>query len=102
MCTDSYIGLCAFLGISSPEDHRLYNTDVVQRDSDGFVWPKHRMAVNNLQEVLAEFGVDRSFTVSAIQSLADHINMHQNGMDFVKTHLGQILHGCQLKRDEDF
>jgi hypothetical protein len=97
----SYIGLCAFLGISSPESQQLYGVDVIERHSDGFVLPEHRPATDALLQVLKEFGVERSFAVSPVKALVKHINMRRNGMDFAKTHLGRILNGRYLE-EEDF
>jgi hypothetical protein len=94
-----YIGLTTFLGISSPESKRIFGTSAAS--GDGFIPPSRRTTASDYGKELEQFGVTQSFGVTPVQALLEHIGMRRNGMDFIKTHLGQILHGRHLK-NEDF
>jgi hypothetical protein len=99
---DSYeavVELCAFLGVLSPESERLYEKRHIQRGSDGFIPPEHRQDTMALRTVLQAFE-HKSFKQSIIHILKDHVVMRRHGVSFFRTHIGQILHGRQLTRDE--
>jgi hypothetical protein len=95
-----YFELCAFLGAASPESSRLYGRDIVPRRPDGFVQPTHRPHNLELQAVLSDFR-GQSFQFGMINNLRTHISIRRNGMDFTRTHVGQLLRGRLLK-EEDF
>jgi hypothetical protein len=94
-----YVGLCAFLGVASPESERIFGTTA--RNFDGFIPTKLRKTTVDLTVALEEFGVSRSFEATPVEALVKHTSMRRNGVAFVKTHLGRILHGRHLK-EEDF
>jgi hypothetical protein len=94
-----YIGLSTFLGLSSPESERIFGTSAAS--GDGFIPPSRRATTLGYAKELEQFGVPRSFGVTPVQALLEHIGMRRNGVDFIKTHLGRILHGRHLK-NEDF
>jgi hypothetical protein len=96
----AYTELCAFLGVFSSDSDRLYKRSEIPRRADGFIEPEYRRATPALEEALKDFR-GRSFKHSPIERLKELISLRRNGMSFLKTHVGQLLHGRQL-RPEDF
>jgi hypothetical protein len=96
----AYTELCAFLGVFSSDSERLYKRSEIPRRADGFIEPKHRRVTLALGEALKDFD-GCSFQNSPIAQLKELVSLRRNGMSFLKTHVGQLLHGRQL-RPEDF
>jgi hypothetical protein len=97
---DTYMQLCAFLGLFSRDSAQLYGRADVPRQGDGFVRPRDRGHSDELGEVLEDFD-GKSFVRSPVEALRRLINLRRHGMDFIRTHVGQILHGRPLG-EEDF
>jgi hypothetical protein len=97
----AYFELCAFLGIFSPESTRLYGHEDLPRGADGYIKPQRRVLKLEpaLTAALADFG-DRSFYTNQVEVLKRLISLRRNGMDFMKTHVGQLLHGRQLTEND--
>jgi hypothetical protein len=95
---DATLEFCAFLGVFSPESEMLYGAQNIERGSDGFIDPTLRPSTSHLSSALVDYE-QRSFHTSIISSLKKHISMRRNGMDFFRTHVGQILHGRQITQD---
>jgi hypothetical protein len=96
----TYVELCAFLGISSPESERLYgSTSRIEKHSDGFIPRDRRKKTSDLERALESYN-QRSFGASPVHTLRQHISTRRNGMEFVRTHIGQLLHGRHLKKDD--
>jgi hypothetical protein len=91
----SYFKLCAFLGLLSLESSRLYDRNCIERDSSGFISPDLRTMTPDLKEALSEFH-QQSFGHNIVANLKEHISLRRNGVDFFRTHVGQLLHGRQL------
>ncbi|QRV92773.1 kinase-like protein [Ceratobasidium sp. AG-Ba] len=91
-----YRVMCGFLGIfisfSSSED-----ADDFQVQSDGFVVESDR---HKLSTYIPEY-IACGFKSSPIAALKDLIGYRRKGMEFLRTHMGQILHARQLT-PEDF
>jgi hypothetical protein len=97
---DAYIALGAFLGVHTPGSPVLYGRAEVPRQGDGFVRPEDRGETEKLQQLLVEFGGE-SFQRSPVDLLRRLVSLRRHGMDFIRTHVGQVLHGRAL-RDVDF
>jgi hypothetical protein len=96
----TYVELCAFLGVYTRESASLHEDRELPRESDGFISPEARRDTGALRLALHAFG-GRSFQSSPVQALKQLVSLRRQGIDFLRTHVGQILHGRQLTQ-EDF
>ncbi|KAI6035880.1 hypothetical protein EDC04DRAFT_2174349 [Pisolithus marmoratus] len=85
----TYLRLCRFLCIYAND---LANEGDLQVESDGFIVPAQRPP---------KFQSVPSFQKSPLLFLKYIINLRRKGMNFIATHMGQILNG-QLLKEEDF
>ncbi|KAG9079442.1 hypothetical protein FS749_008532 [Ceratobasidium sp. UAMH 11750] len=86
-----YRVLCAFLGVFIGTDANREAEDI-QVQSDGFVAaPSREMLANHLPEYL-----DCGFSSSPVGALKDLVGYRRKGMEFLRTHLGKLLHARQL------
>jgi hypothetical protein len=95
----TYLELCAFLGVYTRESASLYEDRELRRSSDGFIPPEARRDTGALRLALHAFG-GRSFQSSPVQALKQLVSLRRQGIDFLRTHWGQILHGRQLTQDD--
>ncbi|QRV92763.1 Large low complexity protein [Ceratobasidium sp. AG-Ba] len=86
-----YRTIAGFLGVFLGSDAKKEAEDV-EVQSDGFV-PKsgRQKIVNRVPEYL-----DCPFTSSPIGAMKDLVGYRRKGMDYLRTHLGQMLHARQL------
>jgi hypothetical protein len=97
---DAYVGLCAFLGVYSHESPRLYGREIgLHRGSDGFIRSGLRSATPALARILEPYE-GKSFQRSVIEALREHVSSTRNGKDFLRTHIGQLLHGRLLAKKD--
>jgi hypothetical protein len=96
----AYYELCAFLGLYSPESARLYKR-FVRREGNGYVRPYNRGRSEDLRIALSDFG-GKSFQIDIVSALREYISFRRNGQDFSRTHLGQLLRGRYLWKDDHF
>ncbi|KAF8602017.1 hypothetical protein BDV93DRAFT_607811 [Ceratobasidium sp. AG-I] len=88
---EEYRALCAFLGVYvdfndvPPEEN-------FRVQSDGFVAPTDRQVLANYLPEYIECG----FTGSPIQMLRELIGRRRKGIEYTRTHLGQVLHPRRL------
>ncbi|CAE6444681.1 unnamed protein product [Rhizoctonia solani] len=93
-----YLAVCVFLGLYVPNsDDATDFVGKVEISSDGFVNPAQR---KKLVKYRPEYASCR-FKNSPVSMLKDLIGKRRMGMDYMRTHLGQILHG-RLLTPEDF
>ncbi|KEP46478.1 putative large low complexity protein [Rhizoctonia solani 123E] len=93
-----YLAVCVFLGLYVPNsDDAADFVGKVEISSDGFVNPAQR---KKLVKYRPEYASCR-FKSSPVSMLKDLIGKRRMGMDYMRTHLGQILHG-RLLTPEDF
>ncbi|QRV92776.1 kinase-like protein [Ceratobasidium sp. AG-Ba] len=92
----SYRVLCGFLGIFVG-DASSSAYEEVRVQSDGFVPEPSRL---RLLADVPEYS-ECEFMVSPIGGLKELIGYRRKGMEYLRTHLGQMLHARQL-RNEDF
>ncbi|KAG8739715.1 hypothetical protein FRC10_005234 [Ceratobasidium sp. 414] len=95
-----YCSLCAFLGIylDNNADHVQGEANVqgeVNVQSDGFVAVADRQRLSNYRAEYLQCG----FSSSPIGGLKDFVAYRRKGMDYLRTHVGQILHGRHLTPD---
>ena len=79
--TDDYARVCVLLALSAAHPGAKYS------DRDGFVPPEYRT------------GKDSPFVTSRIPLLKKLIGLRRKGMDYYRTHLGQILNGKPLDEE---
>jgi hypothetical protein len=91
------VELAAFLGVACPESAHLYGRTDLPRSSDGFIEPALRTNTEALTQVLKDFN-NKSFQVSSIEILKQLISVRRHGTDFIRTDMGQVLHGRQLTK----
>ncbi|KAG8722260.1 hypothetical protein FRC08_004885 [Ceratobasidium sp. 394] len=86
-----YRALCAFLGVFiGTEANR--EAAGIQVQSDGFVAaPSREKLANHLPEYL-----DCGFSSSPVSALKDLVGYRREGTEFLRTHLGKLLHARQL------
>lgn len=90
-----YRSLCAFLGIYASADNA--HIEEVEVETDGFVKREGRVV---LAKQFPEY--DRcGFTRSPIVMVKDLMGFRRKGMDYMRTHLGQLLH-ARILNPEDF
>ncbi|KAG8719382.1 hypothetical protein FRC09_011187 [Ceratobasidium sp. 395] len=82
-----YRALCAFLGVYMGTDANHQDNNI-QVQSDGFVTPANRRG-------LPEYA-SCTFTSSPMAGLKDLVGYRRKGMEFLRTHMGQVLHARQL------
>ncbi|QRW06904.1 kinase-like protein [Ceratobasidium sp. AG-Ba] len=87
----SYRALTGFLGIFIGSDHTRESEDI-QVQSDGFVGKADRQKLS----VHVRDYFECEFTNSPISALKDLIGHRRKGMEYLRTHLGQMLHARQL------
>ncbi|CAE6532541.1 unnamed protein product [Rhizoctonia solani] len=88
-----YLAVCAFLGLyvpNSDDDPDFVGKFVIS--SDGFIGPAQR---EKLVKYRPEYASCR-FKSSPVSMLRDLVGKRRMGMDYMRTHLGQILHGRLL------
>ncbi|CUA67646.1 Zinc finger protein Rlf [Rhizoctonia solani] len=90
-----YVMLCTTLGLFIPCD--LTEDMKINVSSDGFFKPQHR---GPLIQYHPEYA-DCNFLASPIPALKDLVGYRRKGMGYFLTHMGRILHGRRLTR-EDF
>lgn len=86
-----YVNLCAFLGLyvlPADPDKQLD----VQVESDGFVKPEHRAKLVQYHPNYAAC----KFTSSPIPMLKELFGRRRKGMNYLRTHMGHILHARNL------
>jgi hypothetical protein len=83
---------CAFLGIYTSSDDGESDGDDIRVQSDGFVKPEDRQGLVSRVPEYAECG----FSSSPVSMLKDLIGRRRKGMEYLRTHMGQILHARQL------
>ncbi|CAE7096245.1 unnamed protein product [Rhizoctonia solani] len=92
-----YLAVCAFLGLYVPKSDAGVNSDgSFEVCSDGFINPIQR---RKFVEYRPEYASCR-FESSPVPMLRDLIGKRRMGMDYMRTHLGQILHGRLLTPDD--
>ncbi|KAG9127461.1 hypothetical protein FRC07_013522 [Ceratobasidium sp. 392] len=89
---DQYCALCAFLGIYLGGSDIEVAEHEINVQSDGFVTRADRQKLGAYREEYLQCG----FSNSPISGLRDFIGYRRKGMDYLRTHMGQILHGRQL------
>ncbi|QRV92775.1 kinase-like protein [Ceratobasidium sp. AG-Ba] len=87
----SYRALSGFLGIFIGNDHTRESEDI-QVQSDGFVSKADRQKPS----VHVRDYLECEFTNSPIGALKDLIGHRRKGMEYLRTHIGQMLHARQL------
>ncbi|QRV77956.1 kinase-like protein [Ceratobasidium sp. AG-Ba] len=87
-----YRTLCGFLGVYMGIDVDE-EADDIQVQSDGFITKTDRQ---KLVAYAAEYKAC-GFEESPVAALKDLIGYRRKGMEFLRTHVGQILHARQLK-----
>ncbi|KAF8601977.1 hypothetical protein BDV93DRAFT_545566 [Ceratobasidium sp. AG-I] len=91
---NEYRWLCAFLGILLETDSD--GEENIQVQGDGFVNPVDRQALIRYRPEYAICNLQSS----QINMLRELIGRRRNGMGYIRTHLGQILHARQLSPDD--
>ncbi|KAI6137675.1 hypothetical protein BKA82DRAFT_4493645 [Pisolithus tinctorius] len=86
---NTYLRLCYFLCVYADD---LHGEEDLEVESDGFIAPAHRP--------LKARSID-TFQKSPLAFLKYVTNLRRRGMNFTATHMGKILNGRSLKR-EDF
>ncbi|KAG9123165.1 hypothetical protein FRC07_000158 [Ceratobasidium sp. 392] len=87
---DQYCALCAFLGNLGGDIEVA--EDEINVQSDGFVPKADRQKLGAYWEEYLQCG----FSSSPISGLRDFVGYRRKGMDYLRTYMGQILHGRQL------
>ncbi|QRV92778.1 kinase-like protein [Ceratobasidium sp. AG-Ba] len=92
---DEYRAVCAFLGVfvGSEATRESYGIEV---QSDGFVNESDRQ---KLAVHIPQYG-DCNFTMSPVGGIHDLVGYRRKGMEYLRTHLGQVLHARQLSQDD--
>ena len=86
---EEYISVCRFLGLGfRPPDEQT------QVASDGFISSKSRPAFDAIMER------NCPFTISPVGFLRILMTLRRKGQSFQRSHLGRILHGGLLAREE--
>ena len=86
---EEYLSVCRFLGLASrPPDEQI------QVACDGFISPTSRPGFDAIMER------DCPFTISPVEFLRVLMALRRKGQSFQKSHLGRILHGELLAREE--
>lgn len=87
---DEYCWFCAFLGIyMDPDSDGAENIDI---QSDGFVMPENRLALASYRP---EYALCR-FSSSPVNMLRELVGRRRKGMDYMRTHLGQVLYARKV------
>ncbi|KAG8689950.1 hypothetical protein FRC11_014718 [Ceratobasidium sp. 423] len=86
---EEYKLLCAILGLYIPSDDDQLN---IQFGGDGFVQPEHREELANHYPEYSRC----KFTDSPIPMLKDLVGRRRKEMKYLRTHIGQTLHGRSL------
>jgi hypothetical protein len=84
---EKYLHACNFLGLNAPD---LEDEDLIV-DSDGFIGEENRLSAR----------ISCSFKRSQLPPLKQLFGMRRRGMNYSPTHLGKMLHGRILTK-EDF
>jgi hypothetical protein len=84
---EMYERLCAFLGLYTPSCQSIGDFPI---QIDGFIKPHHRAGLP-----------PSTFKKSPVPFLKEFVSLRQKGMGFSLTHMGQILLGRSLTK-EDF
>jgi hypothetical protein len=84
---EKYLHACRFLGLNAPD---LEDEDLIV-DSDGFIGEENRLSAR----------MSCSFKRSQLPPLKQLFGMRRRGMSYSPTHLGKMLHGRILTK-EDF
>lgn len=88
---DEYLLLCSFLGVYNLVDGDDDMEDI-KIQLDGFVQPADRLILAKYRPEYQEGG----FANSPIAMLRELFGRRRKGMDYMRTHIGQILHGRRL------
>ncbi|KAF8597301.1 hypothetical protein BDV93DRAFT_610484 [Ceratobasidium sp. AG-I] len=91
---EEYKLLCAFLGIYIGTDSAELGD--IEVESDGFLSNEARLA---LAKSIPAYCICR-FTSSPLGMLKDLVGYRRKGMDYMRTHLGQLLHARILTSDD--
>ncbi|KAG9125299.1 hypothetical protein FRC07_008195 [Ceratobasidium sp. 392] len=86
-----YLALCSFLGVYSGANIHSGDNDI-NVQSDGFIAPGDRERLGDHEVGYLNCG----FQSSPIGALKDLVGHRRKGMDYLRTHVGQILHARQL------
>ncbi|KAG8742151.1 hypothetical protein FRC10_001959 [Ceratobasidium sp. 414] len=89
-----YRSLCAFLGIYF--DGSTQGDEDINIQSDGFITPSNRQKLRGPEAGYRDCG----FQTSPIGALKELVGYRRKGMDYLRTHVGQILHARQLTLDD--
>lgn len=92
---DEYLLLCSFLGIYTTSDDDGGMEDV-RVQVDGFVQPADRLVLAKYRPEYQECG----FKNSPISILRELTGRRRKGMEYMRTHVGQILHGRRLLQSD--
>jgi len=87
---EEYLSVCRFLGLGFRPSY-----EQIQVACDGFISPTSRSEFDAVMER------DCPFTISPVEFVRILIALRRKGQSFQKSHLGRILHGELLAR-EDF
>jgi len=87
---EEYLSVCRFLGLGFRPPY-----EQIQVACDGFISPTSRSGFDAVMER------DCPFTISSVEFVRILIALRRKGQSFQKSHLGRILHGELLAR-EDF
>ncbi|KAG8727015.1 hypothetical protein FRC10_006499 [Ceratobasidium sp. 414] len=88
-----YRAVCAFLGIFVAPDS---DQAAIQVQSDGFVKESDR---SRLAALLPEYR-DCRFSNSPVSTLKELVGYRRKGMEYLRTHMGQLLHARPLLPDD--
>lgn len=88
-----YRVICGFLGISLDTDGHESDIPV---QSDGFVMPTDRQLLATYRPEYATC----KFSNSPVNMLKELIGRRRKGMEYMRTHLGQVLHARQLSPND--
>ncbi|KAF8597360.1 hypothetical protein BDV93DRAFT_596797 [Ceratobasidium sp. AG-I] len=92
---DEYLLICSFLGIYNLVDGSA-GMEYIKVQIDGFVQPADRLILAKYRQEYQEC----SFVNSPIAILRELIGRRRKGMEYMRTHIGQILHGRGLLQSD--
>lgn len=87
---DEYCWMCAFLGVYMEAEN--YEAEDIKIQSDGFVMPEDRQVLSRYRPEYALCG----FSDSPVNMLRELIGRRRKGMEYTRTHIGNILYARKL------
>jgi hypothetical protein len=92
---EEYRLLCAFLGLHIGGEGDVVGEDIVVQ-GDGFVKPADRQRLSNFYPAY----IGCQFTKSPVNALKELFSHRRKGMEYMRTNVGQVLHGRLLTQND--